>query len=195
MRLPLFLCVLIACAHNPRITAELSAPTPHCYLTSEVNGESTYETALCIDAANQAGASKIILELDTPGGEVFSGMALGKAIENSKAPVTCVVDGMAASMGFYLLQSCDVRVMTRRSLLMAHGPSGGGRGNGGDMAELSELLLKLEHAMVEHMARRMNLSAKEFTERIHKADWWFTNEDALFWGAIDYQVYTPDEVR
>src|SRR6266404_5019680 len=75
-----------------------------------------------LDAANRAGVERVVLELNTDGGNVNAGYEFARAIESSKAPVACVVDGSARSMGFFILQACRVRLATPRSILMVHEP-------------------------------------------------------------------------
>src|SRR5581483_5373793 len=55
----------------------------------------------------------VTIELNTPGGSNYVGFKLAKAIEECGKPTICVVDGMAQSFGFYLLQSCSIRAMTK----------------------------------------------------------------------------------
>lgn len=195
--------VLLTCtsAHAPSARSPLgsfsSAAPSHRLLFNESVEDETVDALIgSINAANNRGDKRIVIEINTPGGSVWAGMRLAKAIEESPAPVTCVVDGMAASMGFYILQSCHTRVMTRRSLLMTHQPATGGLlyGPAEKYEGLAELLRKLSHAMVEHMAARMKISVADFEKRIDGKDWWLTNDEAVAVGAVDALVHKPSEV-
>lgn len=146
--------------------------------------------------ARIAGADAVIVEINSPGGSVSAGFKMAKAIEESPLAVVCIVDGDAASMAFYLLQSCDLRVMTDRSVLMAHEPSAmvmfaGGQAKSwkrlGD--NMSSALTVTAKAMNHHMARRMRVSYAEFCKRIADGrEWWFDSMDAGKYGAVDLVV-------
>jgi ATP-dependent Clp protease protease subunit len=129
---------------------------------------------------------KIIIHIDSPGGSVYAGQEMAKAIEASTVPITCVVDGMAASMGLYILQACDYRTMTARSLLMAHGPSTqNASGTAADLAAESDLLLKLSRALAHHIVRRTVYTVDQYLAIIARGDFWIGCETALELGFVD----------
>lgn len=74
-----------------------------------------------INAANE-GNGPIFVVLRTGGGSANAGYLMVRTIQNSKNPVICITDTRAMSMGFYILQSCNRRIMTRNALLMMHAP-------------------------------------------------------------------------
>lgn len=185
------LLVLSACAH--------AAPPPkdpivHILFNAEVDEESVNKA---IDALTFRKARVFVIEFNTPGGYVSHGFRLTKAIEASRVPVICVVDGTAASMGFYLLQSCGVRVMTFRSVLMAHEPALSASNFGGTKGawkDIYERLRVLSNAMNHHMSRRLNISYAEFSARVNDKDWWMDAEEAWKVRAIDGLVHSVDEL-
>jgi ATP-dependent Clp endopeptidase proteolytic subunit ClpP len=130
-------------------------------------------------------SNTVVIHLDTPGGSVFAGFRMGRAIDESKKEVICVVDGMAASMGLFLLQSCDVRVMTTRSLLMGHEPATVVRGKPDAIQQDLNLLKKLNFAMAAHISRRTKLSLQEYLEATKNNDFWMHAGDALALGFVD----------
>lgn len=169
---------------------------PKITFESDVSEESVNITIDLLDQANKGGAETIVIEFDTPGGSVMDGIRLAKAIEQSKAPVVCVVDGMAASMGFYLLQSCHTRIMTKRSVLMAHEPAIGGQMHGKEhqYAEIADLLKKLNRAMCEHMAGRMGMPVEELMAKIRNTEWWLTWDEAKDTNVVDLVVVSVQSV-
>lgn len=164
---------------------------PHLRLNGEVNEDSRAKLIAELDQVNKDGASVIVLEINTPGGIIDEGFEMTKAIENSKAPVQCIVDGMAASMGFYILQGCSTRIMTTRSLLMAHEPAtGGGIGGQPDVFKtMWTRLTKLWEVMARFEVHRMKISAKELLEKTsHGQEWWIDCDEAKQIGAVDVVV-------
>ena len=134
-----------------------------------------------------------VVVFDSPGGSVRWGEKMSAAIERSPVPVICVVDGMAASMGFYILQSCDVRVMTTRSLLMGHEPASATQGQPSEMSRMADLLQKLSRAMAYHITRKSRMTVADYLEKVSGGkEFWLTVEDASFYGFIDYSVGSVD---
>lgn len=168
---------------------------PLIVFEEDVSEQSVNQAIQYLEQANAEGAKTIVMLLNTPGGSVLDGWRLARAMEDSPAPVVCVVDGWAASMGFYLLQSCDVRLMTKRSMLMAHEPSiRGGGGNEHDYREMAVLLEKMNRALAEHAAARMQMTVAQFMARIQNTDWWMNWDEALAVGAVDGVTERPRDV-
>lgn len=161
---------------------------PLLRFNDEVSEDSAEATAKWMRDMVDDNAEALIIEWNSPGGSVGAGFELAKSIENSPVPVICVVDGMAASMAFYILQSCDVRAMTRRSVMMAHEPSIGGAisGTPNEFAAIAEMMIAMRDAMVQHMVARMNCTAAEMHRRIDGGQqWWFGYKDAWKYRAVD----------
>lgn len=142
-----------------------------------------------LHAAQGAGAKMVMLELNTPGGEYTSGHDMARAIEESPVTVVCVVDGMDASMGFYLLQSCDRRLMTKRSTLMTHGVLAGIQEPALNAHDLRNRLYRaeaLDRAYAEHAVARMTISLGQYLSKVADGkEWWIAWPEALKVGAID----------
>lgn len=66
----------------------------------------------------------VYLMIDTPGGDLYTTLALIDAIMASETPVIGVVVGTAYSGGFYVLLACDKRIGMRHSSYMMHRGSG-----------------------------------------------------------------------
>ena len=152
-----------------------------------------------IDLLGQAatiGMDSVVVVIDTPGGSVYAGRRLSKVIEESPVKVYCLVDGEADSMGIYLLQSCQSRLMTKRSMLMAHDPSV--RGGGGQSTELGNMALRMKtmaEAMAVHICHRSTLTFAECRERFdHGKEWWIGWEEAKSVSMVDLVSALPNDV-
>ncbi len=78
------------------------------FLVGEVNDESCNELIkelLYMEAEDDT--KPITLFINSPGGDVGSGLAVYDTIRLLKSPVTAVVTGIAASMGSIILLACD----------------------------------------------------------------------------------------
>ena len=65
-------------------------------------------------------APEIRVEVNSPGGDVFDGIAIYHALANHEARVTTRVDGMAASIASVIVQAGDRRLMQPASQMMVH---------------------------------------------------------------------------
>lgn len=72
--------------------------------------------------------SPIYLILNTPGGSVSAGIELMNYMNTVRRPVHVVVN-FAASMGFHILQSSEVRYITQYGTIMSHRINGGIEGD------------------------------------------------------------------
>lgn len=72
--------------------------------------------------AEQAGAKRVILEIDTPGGLIVSAQAIKTAVLNSPVPVTALVTGEAKSAGVLITLAANEVAMTPGSTIGAAEP-------------------------------------------------------------------------
>lgn len=118
------------------------------FLTGEVNSETSNSLLKKLMVLEKLDPnSEITLYINSPGGEVVSGLAVYDYIELMKAPVRTVCIGTAASMGAILFLAGKKREMLSHTRLMIHDPAYGG----GDMAgkkphELQEYVNKLKQS-------------------------------------------------
>jgi ATP-dependent protease ClpP protease subunit len=134
-------------------------------------------------------ADSIILDIDTPGGNVGAGWDIVKAIEASKVPVHCIVsNGMAASMGSIVLQACTTRSMVEGiSVIMVHSVQiSGVSGTPDDIQKVAEEMKVEDDRLLSYEVRRAKIS-KEFLKGLipgyHML--WISPQQALKWGMID----------
>ena len=169
------------------------------HFETEVNDDSAEALIKSIEQANDDTSIKIILiEINSGGGSVDAGLSISKSIERSNIPISCVVDGEADSMAFYILQSCDIRMMTRRSVLMIHGPAiyTNFGGQYGEWQGMADRLRTLEQAMIEHMARKLSISPSELEKRLKGGgEIWLNWKESQSLKAVDLVVATFTEAK
>lgn len=100
---------------------DLHVPSRTLFLGGEVE-EQMAELMLkgmhLLVAADAAKPIKIIL--NSPGGDEYHGLAIYDAIATCPAHVTIVAYGHCMSMGSWIMQAADERVMAPRSTMMIH---------------------------------------------------------------------------
>ncbi|MBW7459576.1 ATP-dependent Clp protease proteolytic subunit, partial [Paenibacillus sepulcri] len=67
--------------------------------------------------AEEAGAERIVLVIDTLGGSVVSAEGIGDLVRTSKVPTTALVHGRAVSAGTYIALNADELVMEPNSVI------------------------------------------------------------------------------
>ncbi len=167
--------------------------------SDSVTSESVEKLEKFMAAAVEAKADGVMLEINTPGGSLSAGHEMSRIIEHSPLTVACVVDGKAYSMGMYILQSCDIRVMTKRSTLMVHQVSIMVRGDGTRLTqsgidEIRVQIVATTRGYIEWVAHRMKLSVADVLKKVDNGGEWFLNwEEAVKVGAVDRAIDGPPE--
>lgn len=130
-------------------------------------------------------AKEIILYINSPGGEVQSGIAVFDYMKLMSAPLTTVCIGTAASMGAILFLAGSRRIMTRHSRIMIHDPApGGGSLEGMKPAEIEKRLenLKQTRDVICGIIAEASGRTPEEVMSVTCEDSWFDAEEALQYG-------------
>lgn len=146
-------------------------------------GVSAKEFAAALDAL-PSDVTTIELHLNSPGGDVFDGIAIMNALRAHDAQVTVVVDGIAASAASFIAASADTLVMAPNSELMIHDAWGLAVGNAADMTQMAELLDHLSNNIASIYARKAGGSTGDWRAAMQR-ETWFSAEEALAAGLAD----------
>lgn len=128
----------------------------------------------------------INLYINSPGGSITAGMAIYDTMKYTKADVSTICVGMAASMGAFLLSAGEKgkRFALPNSEIMIHQPLGGTQGQATDIQIHAERIIKmkdkLNRMLAEHTGQPLDV-IKHDTER----DNFMSAEEALKYGLID----------
>ncbi|MBO0828153.1 MAG: ATP-dependent Clp protease proteolytic subunit [Streptosporangiales bacterium] len=137
----------------------------------------------------------IWLYINSPGGSVYSGMAIYDTMQFVRNDVATVVVGLAASMGQFLLTagSEGKRYATPHASVLMHQPHGGFGGTASDIAIQAEQMLHIKRQMAEITAQRTGKTLEQI-ERDADRDRWFTAEQAKDYGFLDHVYRSADEM-
>lgn len=138
-------------------------------------------------------ATEIDLHLDTPGGDVFDGIAIYNAIKDHPAHVNVIVDALAASAGSFILQAGDTRIMNRNSQVMIHDAHGLVVGNAKDMGDMVALLDKASNNIASIYAERSGGTVEQWRE-VMKNEAWYSAEEAVGAGLADEAIVSSEKV-
>jgi ATP-dependent Clp protease protease subunit len=137
----------------------------------------------------------INLWINSPGGSVYSGMAIYDTMQFISNDVVTVAMGMAASMGQLLLcaGAQGKRFALPHARIMMHQPSGGIGGTAADIAIQAEQMLYTKRMFQERVAFHTGQTAEQI-EADSDRDRWFTAEEARDYGFIDEVIQGAAQV-
>ncbi len=155
------------------------------FFTEEVNAESCnklIQYLLCLESEN--ADEEIVLYINTPGGEVASGLAVYDTMRLLSCPIRTVCMGLAASMGSIFFLAGDQREMLPHTKIMIHDPMIMGISGSRKALELEkevDRLLELRETIGGIIAERSGHSLEEILEKT-KEDTFLTAKEALDFG-------------
>jgi len=128
----------------------------------------------------------IQLYINSPGGEVTSGLMIYDTMQYIKADVQTICMGMAASMGAFLLAAGapGKRFALPNAEIMIHQPSGGAQGQATDIRIAAEHILKMKDRLNRILSDRTGQPLEKIAADTER-DNWMTAEDAKLYGIID----------
>jgi ATP-dependent Clp protease protease subunit len=139
------------------------------------------------DVLNEIGNGPLLVEINSPGGNVWDGLSIYNQLRGRKAPVTTRVVGIAASIASIIALAGDRVEMADAALMMIHDPSGMASGTSEDMRKMAEALDQHAEVLVGVYAKKTGRSAESIRAAM-KAETWFTTAEALAFGLVDKPI-------
>ena len=141
------------------------------------------------------GARDVTVNVNSPGGDFFEGVAIYNLLRQHKAKVTIQVMGLAASAASVVAMAGDEILMGDGAFLMIHNAWAVAVGNRHDMLAASEQLAPFDQAMAEVYAARSGKSVEEAAEMMDKETWIGAAQavkDGFATGMVDRSNITQD---
>ena len=139
----------------------------------------------------------IELHLNSPGGEVFDGIAIHSTLRQHRGNVTVYVDGLAASAASFIAQAGDKVVMARNAQMMIHDGIGFAVGNEATMLEMASTLSMISNNIADIYAesakRRGGDSTIEDFRALMREEVWYNGKEAVEAGLADEVLEEDDE--
>lgn len=134
--------------------------------------------------AELGDVSQINLHINSPGGEVYEGIAIANALRRHSANVTAIVDGIAASAASFIAVAVDETVMGRNTEMMIHDAWGIAMGPEVDMRFAADRLGKISNNIAGMYADKAGGTADSWRESM-LAETWYSDADAVAAGLAD----------
>lgn len=154
------------------------------YIFDEINPLWGIGAQEVVDKLNGIDASQIDVHINSPGGNVFDGIAIMNALRNHKANITVKVDGLAASIASVIAMAGDQIVMSLGAQMMVHNPSGIAMGDARTMRELADTLDKSRASIASIYADRAGGTVDAWQGAMD-AETWYTAQEAVDAGLAD----------
>ena len=128
----------------------------------------------------------ITLYINTPGGQIQSGLAIIDTMNHIKPNIATVCVGMAASMGSVILASGakGKRFALPNSEVMIHQPLSGIEGQASDIEITAKHILKLKDKLYEMLSKATG-KTKTQIEKDGDRDFWMSADEAKKYGIVD----------
>ncbi|HEY8464346.1 MAG TPA: ATP-dependent Clp endopeptidase proteolytic subunit ClpP [Bacillota bacterium] len=135
----------------------------------------------------------IFLYINSPGGVVYSGLAIYDTMQHIKPPVATICIGIAASMAALLLTAGTKgkRYALPNSRVMIHQPHGGAEGQAVDIEIQAKEILRLREIGNEILAKHTG-QPLERIERDVDRNFWMSATEAKNYGIID-NIFVPQK--
>lgn len=127
---------------------------------------------------------EIELHINSNGGSVKEGTAIYNLLKQKQAHKTGIVDGVAHSIAFLILQACDVRKMGLGTSALIHNMWMACYGNAAQLRKYAEDLDILSQSNRKVFMERSTISEEELQALMEK-ETYLTPENALAYGLID----------
>lgn len=146
-------------------------------------GISAKEFKRKLDAAK---GKDVVIRVNSPGGDVFEGIAIYNLIKDYKGKVTAKIDGLCASIASVIVMAADEIVMPGNTMMMIHDPWTIAMGDSAQFTKLVSRLEKTKFAMISSYKSRMNVTEEEISQMMQE-ETWFNAPDAIAIGLADKQ--------
>ena len=156
------------------------------FLSGEINDSTAnivVSELLYLDSLNH---KDIFLYINSPGGQITSGMAIYDTMNYIKSDVRTICIGMAASMGAFILSSGTKgkRYSLKNSEIMIHQPLGGASGRASDIKIHAEHILKIKAKINKILSLNTGKSINKICKDC-ECDKYMDANEALEYGIID----------
>jgi len=150
-------------------------------------------TAKRISAALRSiGQKDITVNINSPGGDVFEGLAIYNMLREHKAKVTVKILGVAASVASIIAMAGDRIEVPLAGFIMIHNTYVGALGDRHDLREFADVLEGFDGVFADVYASRTGMDAKALGKMMDK-ETWISGKDAVEKGFAD-ALLPADEV-
>lgn len=129
---------------------------------------------------------QIQMYVNSPGGQVYAGLAIYDAMQQISAPVSTYAVGITASFGTVILTSgaAGMRYALPNATIHMHQPLGGAQGQATDIVIQANEIMRLKETILKIFVRHTGQD-REVIERDQDRDIYLTARQAVEYGLVD----------
>lgn len=136
------------------------------------------------NALKTTTAKQLTVRINSPGGDVFDGIAMHNDLIAHPARIRVEISGLAASSASIVAMAGDEIVIAENAFLMIHNAWGIAIGDHTVMSEFAAVLEKIDIALVRTYAARTGIDVKEIASML-AAETWMSGDAAVEKGFAD----------
>lgn len=144
-------------------------------------------------ALRSIGQKDVVVNINSPGGDLFEGIAIYNLLRAHEKKVTVRVMGIAASAASVIMMAGDEIQIARAGFVMIHNCWVLAVGNRHDMREIADWLEPFDGAMADVYSARSGRTAKEIAKLMDE-ETWIGGKDAVDKGFAD-DFLPADQVK
>jgi len=129
-----------------------------------------------VDALKKMDGKRVTVRINTPGGSVDEGIPMFNAMKRHNGGVNTVVDGIAASMGSYLMLAGEQRTISRNAMVMIHNPMSFAMGNAIELRKTADVLDKYLERMLPDYSAATGKTVDELKPLLDAETWYVGQE-------------------
>jgi ATP-dependent Clp protease protease subunit len=130
---------------------------------------------------------EIALHINSPGGDVFDGLAIYNTLLAHKARKVVYIDGVAASIASVIALAGDEIHIAANATVMIHNPWGFAMGDAAEMRKQADLLDKVAESIIGTYATRTGQSSEQIATWM-AAETWMGADEAVARGFATHKV-------
>lgn len=158
------------------------------YLYNEIGkswwGETTSAKSFRKELDEIGNVKTLNIYINSPGGNVFDGMAIYNQLKRHKAYKTVYVDGIAASIASVIALAGDKVVIPKNAYFMIHKPWSIAWGTATDFRKMADSLDVIEDGILNVYEGHSALTRDEI-KQLMADETWMTGEEAFGYGFAD----------
>ncbi|WEI17140.1 Clp protease ClpP [Acinetobacter proteolyticus] len=129
-------------------------------------------TAKRISAALRSmNGGDVIVNVNSPGGDVFEGLAIYNLLREYEGHVTVRILGLAASAASFIAMAADEIQIARAGFFMIHNAWTGVWGNRNEMRETADFLEQIDETIADIYSIRTGQTIDELKAQMDKESW------------------------
>lgn len=144
-------------------------------------------------ALRNLGPGPVTVNINSPGGDMFEGLAIYNLLRGHDGEVTVKVLGLAASAASIIAMAGDTVQIARAGFLMIHNCWVMAIGNRHDLREVADTLEPFDAAMADIYTARTGLSIEEVQKQMD-GETWINGSSAVDQGFAD-ELLPSDQVK